>query len=54
LDQCNGHETDAMGYHYHAGEQGSNAILGCLQAETGCAQENPNGVCDASVRPQRP
>lgn len=54
LDSCNGHATDAEGYHYHAGAAGSNAILGCMKAETGCALEDPNAVCDASARPARP
>ncbi|SFR36918.1 YHYH protein [Yoonia tamlensis] len=53
LDSCNGH-VDAGGYHYHAGEAGSNAILSCLKAETGCASENPDQTCDASARPPRP
>jgi hypothetical protein len=54
LDECNGHETDGIGYHYHAGAAGSNAILGCLRAETGCASEDPDRVCDASARRPRP
>lgn len=54
LDSCNGHETDALGYHYHAGDAGENAILGCLMAETGCSLNDQDGTCDASQRPQRP
>lgn len=54
LDKCNGHMTDAFGYHYHAGAAGSNAILGCLHAEAGCASEDPDRTCDASIRPPRP
>lgn len=49
LDQCGGHTTAALGYHYHAGEQGSNQILGCLVAEYGCVSEDPDAQCDASV-----
>ncbi|MGQ7846435.1 YHYH protein [Granulosicoccus sp. 3-233] len=49
LDQCGGHETDELSYHYHAGEQGSNAILSCLKAEYGCVSEEPGVECDASV-----
>ncbi len=49
LDQCGGHTTAALGYHYHAGEQGSNQILGCLVAEHGCVSEHQDAQCDASV-----
>ncbi len=49
LDRCNGHLTDGFGYHYHAGEPGSNAILGCLSAERGCVMENGDQLCDASA-----
>lgn len=54
LDACFGHETEGLGYHYHAGDPGSNAILGCLQAEAGCTSEDPDQTCDASARPPRP
>ncbi len=53
LDSCNGH-IGPDGYHYHAGAPGSNAIVGCLKAEAGCASENPDQTCDASARPPRP
>ncbi len=49
LDQCGGHATEQVAYHYHAGEQGSNAILSCLKAEYGCVSEEPGTECDASV-----
>ena len=54
LDQCNGHMGEDGTYHYHVGEAGSNAILGCLTAQTGCTLEDEGGVCDASVRRPRP
>ncbi|MBW4962178.1 YHYH protein [Sulfitobacter sp. CW3] len=54
LDQCKGHTNENGTYHYHVGEAGSNAILGCLTAQAGCALEDPDGVCDASVRRPRP
>ncbi|WP_386683015.1 YHYH protein [Loktanella sp. R86503] len=56
LDACNGHVADGMSYHYHAGEAGGNAILSCLKAQSGCASEDPDAVCDASAmgRPPRP
>lgn len=53
LDRCNGHETDDLGYHYHAGDPGSNAILGCMSAEYGCVSDDPTAVCDATARPPR-
>lgn len=49
LDQCDGHQTEQLSYHYHAGEQGSNAILSCLVAEYGCVSTEPGAHCDASV-----
>jgi hypothetical protein len=54
LDRCQGHEGEGLPYHYHAGEAGSNQILGCLSAEFGCRAEDPTAVCDASAPPPRP
>ncbi|UOA32792.1 hypothetical protein DSM110093_02596 [Sulfitobacter sp. DSM 110093] len=54
LDQCNGRVGDDGVYYYHAGAAGSNAILGCMTAQAGCTLNNPDGICDASARPQRP
>ena len=54
LDQCNGHMLKDGTYHYHVGEAGSNAILGCLTAQAGCTQEGEAGACDASARRPRP
>ena len=54
LDQCNGHATADGDYHYHAGDAGANAILGCLTAQAGCLLESADGVCDATARPPRP
>ena len=53
LDACLGHDEGGA-YHDHAGETGSNAILGCLVAEVGCIQNDPAATCDASAerRPQ--
>lgn len=31
LDECNGHTSAELGYHYHAGTAGSNAILPCFK-----------------------
>ncbi|MEL6607612.1 MAG: YHYH protein [Pseudomonadota bacterium] len=54
LDACYGHETDAEGYHYHAGAAGSNQILGCHRAQVGCSSTDPDAVCDATARRGRP
>ncbi|MEM5564456.1 YHYH protein [Psychroserpens sp. AS72] len=35
LDECNGHYDDVRGYHYHAGDAGSNQVLGCLHGVSG-------------------
>ncbi|MBU2957823.1 YHYH protein [Paracoccus sp. 1_MG-2023] len=50
LDACFGHEAEGLPYHYHAGAAGSNQILGCLKAQTGCTLEEEGGTCDASRR----
>ncbi len=34
LDECNGHETDSLGYHYHANAAAKNAVLTCFSGET--------------------
>ncbi|MEP3437932.1 MAG: YHYH protein [Hoeflea sp.] len=47
LDSCNGHEAEGVDCHYHAGTAGSNAILGCLTAQAGCALAGDDAVCDA-------
>lgn len=54
LDACNGHTVEGIGYHYHAGAAGSNAILGCLSAAYGCRSEDPSQACDASALRRRP
>lgn len=48
LDSCQGHVTEGLGYHYHAGAVGSNQTIGCFTAETGCALDGEGGTCDAS------
>ena len=34
LDECNGHTTDADGYHYHANSAKKNQVLQCLKGQT--------------------
>lgn len=50
LDRCRGHETPTLGYHYHAGAPGDNAILQCHTGETGCANQGADTQCDATNR----
>ena len=34
LDQCNGHETEEIGYHYHANQVRENTVLTCFTGKT--------------------
>ncbi len=34
LDECNGHATNELGYHYHANQVEKNAVLTCFSGET--------------------
>ena len=34
LDECNGHTTEALGYHYHAAPAEENGVLTCLKGVT--------------------
>lgn len=54
LDACNGRIGEDGTYRYHVGDAGSNAILGCLTAQTGCTLEDADRICDASARRPRP
>lgn len=47
LDACRGHTTAEEGYHYHVGEAGSNAILGCHTGQVGCVLDDPDAPCNA-------
>ncbi len=50
LDGCGGHTVPDVGYHYHVGSPGANAILACQVAQVGCTSDSPDSYCDASVR----
>lgn len=56
LDQCRGEYDDVRGYHYHAGEPGSNSIIGCFKGEQGCVfdGEGEGQTCDAAATSDRP
>ncbi len=34
LDECNGHTTDAAGYHYHANDAAENQVIECMVGQT--------------------
>ncbi|MEP4784415.1 MAG: YHYH protein [Erythrobacter sp.] len=53
LDSCRGHATDGDGYHYHAGDTASNAILGCHSGAAGCLLDSKDATCDASATEER-
>jgi hypothetical protein len=54
LDACRGHDSDGLGYHYHANQPGDNQTIGCFKAEHGCSLNDSGQVCDATKRPPRP
>ena len=43
LDQCNGHTTDALGYHYHANPAAENLVIACLVGQTAATTDGPGG-----------
>lgn len=43
LDECNGHETEELGYHYHANQVAENAVLTCFSGTTTAAADGPGG-----------
>jgi len=53
LDNCGGHDSNSIGYHYHAAAPGENKILSCHTGETGCSSSDPNSECDASAQTDR-
>ncbi|WP_394154663.1 YHYH protein [Loktanella salsilacus] len=53
LDECNGHNTAGLGYHYHVDKAGTNQFIGCFAAQYGCTLEDAGAVCDASADTRR-
>lgn len=49
LDECRGHTSDGLGYHYHANDPAANAILPCHTAATGCMLTGEDTQCDATT-----
>ncbi len=43
LDECNGHTTDADGYHYHANNAAENQVVQCLIGQTVTTGEGAGG-----------
>ncbi|NND02699.1 MAG: YHYH protein [Acidimicrobiia bacterium] len=43
LDECNGHETEEHGYHYHANGAEENQVIECLIGKTVAGAEGPGG-----------
>ncbi|MEM8573878.1 MAG: YHYH protein [Pseudomonadota bacterium] len=50
LDECRGHTSDQLGYHYHASALGVNSIIGCVAGQQGCASSPGTQTCDATER----
>ena len=59
LDECNGHETEELGYHYHANQVEENAVLTCFsgmttEAADGGGAGGGGGGGDGAGRPDEP
>ncbi|WP_420336001.1 YHYH protein [Roseibium sp.] len=50
LDECRGHSSEKLGYHYHAAEVGVNSIIGCHTGQTGCVSPGGTQTCDATKK----
>ncbi len=44
LDECNGHTTDADGYHYHANSAEKNQVVQCLMGQTVAGTDDGPGA----------
>ncbi|MEM0950096.1 MAG: YHYH protein [Pseudomonadota bacterium] len=54
LDECRGHESDELGYHYHASALGVNSVIGCVTGQQGCVETPGSQTCDATIKRQPP
>lgn len=43
LDECGGHSTPELGYHYHANDPSKNSVLTCLKAELASTSDAQGG-----------
>ena len=53
LDECNGHTTEAAGYHYHANPAAENQVIACLVGQTAESEDAAGGPPTAAARPAR-
>ena len=44
LDECNGHTTDALGYHYHANPASENLVVACMVGQTVESEDGAGGA----------
>ncbi len=51
LDACNGHTTEAGGYHYHANPAAENQVIACLVGQTVASEEGAGGPPDGGGPP---
>ncbi|MBH0117157.1 YHYH protein [Salinibacterium sp. NG253] len=54
LDECNGHTTDELGYHYHANSAEKNQVIQCLVGETVASDDEGAGGPPAGGAPADP
>ncbi|MEM1155998.1 MAG: YHYH protein [Pseudomonadota bacterium] len=48
LDDCRGHDSEELGYHYHASKLGVNSVIGCISGQQGCVATAGTQSCDAT------
>ncbi|MEM6581851.1 MAG: YHYH protein [Pseudomonadota bacterium] len=54
LDACRGHESEELGYHYHASALGVNSVIGCVSGQQGCVTTAGSQSCDATKKRSPP
>lgn len=54
LDECNGHTTDELGYHYHANSADQNLVIECLIGQTVAGGDAAGGPPADGERPEGP
>lgn len=54
LDECNGHTTEADGYHYHANSAEENQVVECLIGQTVAGTTEGGGPGGGGERPEGP
>ena len=52
LDECNGHQTDGLGYHYHANQVAENAVLSCFSGEVAGSSAGSGAPGGPPARPE--